>query len=110
MLQQMPGFTGAVSGPEHRYEYVNDAYVAISGEREFVGRTVREVFPELVGQGFFELLDRVYATGKPFTARAMPIRLAGEANDRFIDLLPANPERWRRGDGHLCRRLRRHRT
>ncbi|KQP47629.1 hypothetical protein ASF44_23430 [Pseudorhodoferax sp. Leaf274] len=89
-LQQMPGFVGILSGPEHRYEYVNDAYVAISGERDFLGRTVREVFPELAGQGFYELLDQVYATGTAYTARAMPLHLdnrtASEA-DRFIDFV-----------------------
>src|ERR1700733_5438753 len=50
-------------------------------------RNVREVFPELEGQGFYELLDRVYATGKPFRAQAMPIRLVAENEDRYIDLL-----------------------
>ncbi|WP_128564838.1 PAS domain-containing protein [Methylobacterium crusticola] len=86
-LQQMPGFVGILSGPDHVYEYVNDAYVAISGPRDFLGRSVREVFPELTGQGFYELLDQVYASGERFEARAMPIRLAGEDRDRFIDLL-----------------------
>lgn len=86
-LQQMPGFAGVVTGPDHVYEFVNDAYVAISGPREFVGRPVREVFPELAGQGFYELLDDVYATGRVFTARAMPLHLAGETDRRFIDLV-----------------------
>jgi hypothetical protein len=48
---------------------------------------VREVFPELEGQGFFELLDQVRATGKPFKAEAMPIRLVAENEHRYIDLL-----------------------
>jgi PAS domain S-box-containing protein len=87
MLQQMPGFVALLSGPEHRYEYINDAYVDISGPRAFLGRTVREVFPELAGQGFYELLDTVFITGEPFVARELPIRLAGEIEDRFIDLL-----------------------
>ncbi|HEU4532870.1 MAG TPA: ATP-binding protein, partial [Polyangiaceae bacterium] len=30
------------------------------------------------GQGFFELLDRVYATGEPFVGRAMPVYLQRE--------------------------------
>jgi PAS domain S-box-containing protein len=87
LLQQMPGFVGVLRGPEHVYEYVNDAYVAISGQRDFVGHTVREVFPELEGQGFYELLDQVFASGSPFVARAAPIRLTGEPEDRFIDFL-----------------------
>ncbi|WP_261925929.1 PAS domain-containing protein [Methylorubrum sp. GM97] len=87
MLQQMPGFVCLLTGPDHVYEYVNDAYLAISGPRTFLGRTVREVFPELAGQGFYELLDQVYATGAPYAARSLPIRLAGEGEGRFIDLL-----------------------
>src|ERR1700727_51829 len=57
---QMPGFVGVLTGPDHVFEYVNDAYVAISGPRPFIGRTVREVFPELACQGFYKLLERVY--------------------------------------------------
>ena len=85
LLQQMPGFVCVLSGPEHVYEYVNDAYVEISGPREFLGRTVRDVFPELEGQDRVELLDQVYATGVPFVARDLPIQLAGD--DRFVDML-----------------------
>ena len=87
MLQQMPGFIGLLGGPTHVYEYVNDAYRAFSGERDILGRTVQEVFPELAGQGYLELLDQVYRTGEPFLSHAMPIRLAGENADRHIDLL-----------------------
>jgi signal transduction histidine kinase len=87
LLKQMPGFVAVLSGPGHAFDYVNDAYIAIAGPRNFLGRTVREVFPELVGQGFYELLDQVYTAGEPFVSRAMPIRLAGEDRDRFIDLL-----------------------
>ena len=87
MLQHMPGFCALLVGPEHRFEYVNDAYVQIAGRCEFLGRTVREVFPEIADQGFFELLDRVYATGVRYEARALPIRLDRPDRSRFIDLL-----------------------
>jgi signal transduction histidine kinase len=87
LLKQMPGYVGVLSGPNHVFDYVNDAYVAISGPRNFIGRSVRDVFPELQGQGFYELLDGVYASGEPFVARAMPIQLAGEDAQRFIDVL-----------------------
>jgi len=36
----------------------------------------REALPEVEGQGFFELLDRVYATGAAFTARRAPMPAA----------------------------------
>ena len=87
MLQQMPGFVAVLRGPHHVYEYVNNAYIAIAGPRNFVGNPIRVVFPELADQGFYERLDQVYSTGIPFIARAVPIRLTGEHEERFIDLL-----------------------
>ncbi len=86
-LQQMPGFVAVLTGHDHVFTYVNDAYVTVGGPRDYIGRAVRDVFPELAGQGFYELLDQVYRTGEPFTARALPIRLGDEHQERFIDLL-----------------------
>ncbi len=87
LFDKLPGFVGVLTGPDHVYEYVNDAYMAISGPRDFIGRSVRDVFPELAGQGFYELLDGVFSTGKRYVARAAPIELAGEDQTRYIDLL-----------------------
>lgn len=88
MLKEMPGFAALLVGPEHRYEYVNDAYVEIAGLRDYIGRTVREVLPELEGQGNYELLDQVYETGEPFVARGRPIRLHGDKEqERYIDFV-----------------------
>jgi signal transduction histidine kinase/CheY-like chemotaxis protein len=87
LLKLMPGFVSVLSGENHIYEFVNDAYITIAGPRDFLGRSVRDVFPDLSGQGFYELLDQVYKSGEPFVSRAMPIRLSGEEKERFIDLL-----------------------
>jgi PAS domain S-box-containing protein len=87
LVQQMPGFIAVLAGENHVYWYVNDAYQRIAGERTVVGRPARDVFPELASQGFFERLDTVYATGEPFSASALHIRLDGQDADRFIDLV-----------------------
>lgn len=87
MLKQMPGFVALLVGPNHCFEYVNDAYREIAGERNYEGRTAREVFPEIEDQGYFEFLDRVYATGEAFSAHAAPILLAGETEHRYVDFL-----------------------
>nr|WP_286197576.1 PAS domain-containing sensor histidine kinase [Variovorax boronicumulans] len=76
-----------LSGPEHCFDYVNDAYQQLAGSRVLLGRPVRAVFPELAGQGIFEMLDRVYATGEPIRASALPVRLAHTPGKRFVDLL-----------------------
>lgn len=75
LLQQMPGFIGVVAGPEHVFEYVNDAYVKISKRTEFIGRKFRDVFADLSGQAFGELLDQVYTTGEAIVMRGMELRL-----------------------------------
>ncbi len=86
MLQQMPGFAALLCEREHRFEYANDAFQRLAGGRALIGRTVREAFPELAGQGFHELLDEVYRTGEPFVSQAMRVELDNDA-PRFIDLL-----------------------
>jgi two-component system sensor kinase FixL len=86
MLQQMPGFVAVLSGPEHVFQYVNEAFIALTGERKCVGLSVREAFADVEGQGFFELLDQVFTTGGSFNTRAAPIQFSGDAERRFIDL------------------------
>jgi PAS domain S-box-containing protein len=52
-------------GPDLRYEAVNEAFRRAVGNRQMIGRTMREAFPELEGQGIFERVERVFATGQP---------------------------------------------
>ncbi|CAN5602409.1 PAS domain-containing protein [soil metagenome] len=87
LLRQMPGFVGIVGGPEHVYEYVNDAYVKISERAEFVGRRFRDVFPDLESQAFLSLLDEVYATGQTVSPRGMELRLHGSGEPQYIDFI-----------------------
>jgi PAS domain S-box-containing protein len=87
LLKQMPGFAAVLTGPDYIYEYVNDAYVKISGQSDFVGRRVRDVFPELAGQGYYELLDQVYSAGKSVVRRGMELRLRGSDEVQFIDFV-----------------------
>ena len=66
ILEEIPAAVSVTRGPEHRIEFRNRLSRIIGGGREVVGRTIREAFPELAGQGYFELMDRVYATGEPY--------------------------------------------
>ena len=86
-----PGFITVLRGPQHVYEFVNDSYLSLFGNRAFIGQAIRDVFPELEGQGFYEWMDQVYATGKRFVARDVPIMLTlagrAEAEQRFLDFI-----------------------
>ena len=74
MFAQAPAFAIIMSGPEHRVEFVNDSHRRLFGSGEWVGKTIREAFPDLSGQGFFELLDRVHATGETYRSGGVPAR------------------------------------
>jgi len=75
LFHQAPSFMAMVSGPDHVFMLANPAYEKLVGRRELVGRSVREAFPDIAGQGFYELLDQVYATGEAYTGTSVPLSL-----------------------------------
>jgi PAS domain S-box-containing protein len=72
-FRQAPALIAVTKGPDHIYEFVNTAHLEVVGrsEAELIGNPVKEIFPELQGQGFFEALDEVYQTGIPFVGNEM---------------------------------------
>jgi signal transduction histidine kinase/FixJ family two-component response regulator len=91
LFRQAPGFICVLNGPNHVFEFVNDSYLRLVGNRDYIGKTVREAIPEAEGQGYFELLDRCYETGEPFRGLETPIRLRRRADveleTRLIDFI-----------------------
>jgi PAS domain S-box-containing protein len=81
LLEQAPGFICMLRGPEHVFDYVNAAHRRIFASDDWVGRPVRDAIPELDGQGFFDALDSVYATGRQYVARSAPARIRRETGD-----------------------------
>lgn len=91
LFRHAPGFIAILRGPEHVYEFVNDAYVQLIGDRDFIGRTVAEAVPEIGDQDFPRLLHEVYRTGQRYVAHQKSIVLrrgAGEdTEERFLDFI-----------------------
>lgn len=75
MLMTAPGIVCTLSGPDHVYELVNPQYQSLFGKRKLQGLPIKEALPELVGQGFYELLDNVYNTGEVYLGIDVPIVL-----------------------------------
>ncbi len=75
LLLQSPAMIAALTGPEHRFVFTNPGYDALVGHRAAPGRRVAECLPEVVEQGFIDLLDRVYRTGEPYLGHEIPIEL-----------------------------------
>jgi PAS domain S-box-containing protein len=75
-LMQVAGIVAVLRGPLHVFELANHEYMKLVGpERMIIGKSVREALPEVAGQGFFELLDEVYRTGKPYVGNHVPLKL-----------------------------------
>ena len=69
LLLQLPTPMCVLTGPKHRFMFVNAAYVQLArrnSAESLLEKPIREALPELEGQGFFELLDQVYRSGKPY--------------------------------------------
>jgi PAS domain S-box-containing protein len=91
LFQQAPGFMAALGGPDHVFTMANAAYLQLIGRENIVGKPVRDALPEVVGQGFIDLLDRVYHSGQPFVGRSIRIHLKQSPGDvreeRFLDFV-----------------------
>ena len=78
LFEQAPGIIAVLRGPQHLFEITNKSYMEMIGRNDLIGKTAREALPYVEGQGFFELLDQVYATGNPFVGHALPLDVARE--------------------------------
>ncbi len=75
LFHQAPVFLTVLRGPEHIFEMHNLRYMELIGQRNVIGKSVREAVPEAVSQGFIEMLDGVYTSGEAFIAHSHPIDL-----------------------------------
>ncbi|MBD3887564.1 PAS domain S-box protein [Phormidium tenue FACHB-886] len=80
LLVQAPAFICIDRGPDHVFEFANPLFHQLARNRKLIGCTVREAFPELEGQGFYELLDQVFATGQPFVGNEVAAQLDRQGN------------------------------
>ena len=91
MFVRSPSFSALLQGPDHRFVLTNPAYQQLIGHRDVIGLTVREAVPEAASQGFFTLLDRVFATGEAFVGKDMEIvfqpHAGGPAETRYLDFV-----------------------
>ena len=91
LVEQAPGFTAILRGPCHVFEMANAAYLQLIGNRDIIGKTVREALPEIARQQFLSLLDNVYRTGQPYVGRGLRALLEQEAFkapvERFLDFV-----------------------
>jgi len=91
LFMQAPSFMAILRGPDMVFELVNNAYLQLIGHRDVVGQPLRQALPEVVDQGFPELLEQVLATAEAFVGRQIRIALQrrpdGPLEERYLDFV-----------------------
>lgn len=90
LFHQTPGFVAILTGPNHVVEFANARYLELVGERDVIGKPIRDALPEVEAQGFAALLDRVYASGEPHLGIGTPATLmleSGQTTTVYLDFI-----------------------
>ncbi len=78
ILSEAPALICTLRGPRHTFELANEKYLKLVDYRDIIGKNVKEVLPEVESQGFIQMLDNVYNSGKPFVGKEIALEIKGE--------------------------------
>jgi two-component system CheB/CheR fusion protein len=89
LLEGAPAFVCTLTGPNHVLEMMNPLYRQLIGRgRDPIGKPMMEALPEVVEQGFLNVLDDVFRKGESYTGQETLVRLDrtgdGKLEDRFV--------------------------
>jgi signal transduction histidine kinase len=91
IFEQAPAYIATFRGPDHVFEMANPPARRLIGDREIIGKPLRTALPEMVAQGFVELLDHVYGTGAAYIGNEQPIRFdrgpGEQPEERFLNFV-----------------------
>lgn len=90
LFRQAPIFLALGSGREFRFEYVNDLFQEMSGNRNLIGKTITEAFPDLDDIGSLRKMEEVFDTGRGLGARDVLVEMTNPADGQklkvYIDI------------------------
>ena len=102
LFRQAPGMIAVLEGPDHVFTFGNDSYLRFIGDRDLIGLPIRQVLPDIDGQGFFEILDDVYATGRSASGEGVRLMLRREPDtDPVETFLDFSYNAIRDAEGHI---------
>lgn len=91
LFRDAPAAVAWLAGPRHEYLFVNDAYRRLVGGRALVGLAVADALPELRAQGFVDILDGVYRSGRAYVGNEVAVNLPsagdGQLRRRIVDFV-----------------------
>ncbi|MFC6190262.1 PAS domain-containing protein [Dyadobacter subterraneus] len=90
MVDQSPMAIGLMRGRDMVVEIGNDKIFELWGkDKSIIGKPIIDALPEIKGQGFIELLHKVYDTGEPFFGTGVLAKLInnGKVEDKYFDFV-----------------------
>ena len=96
LFMQAPAAIAILRGPDQVFELANSRFEELVCRKDLVGWSGREVLPELIHQGLWDIPDRVYHGGELFIGKEYAVRLDppcdGSLEERFFNVV-AQPTR-----------------
>lgn len=91
ILDQAPGFTAILNGPEHRFVIANRAFRELTGRDNIIGQRLADVLPVLAAQGLLAKLDEVIETGVAYLGERVSYDMRAEpsasSDTRILDVI-----------------------
>lgn len=91
LFEQAPGFMAFLEGREFVFSLANAAYLRLTGRHDILGKRLAVALPEVVEQGFVELLTDVYTRGEPYvgidTRLLLQRQSSGPPDEVFVDFV-----------------------
>ena len=91
LFENSPGIVYFTSGPDHVIDLANAAFYALVGQRDVLGKPLRESFGESQLECFVAQHDEVFRTGQAKVLSNAPVRLRRAPDeapvDRIVDLV-----------------------
>jgi PAS domain-containing protein len=89
---QAPAGIALLKGPDLVYQMANPTFLEIVGRTsDIVGKPGREVFPEAVAQGIWDLMEGVYRSGEPYVGKEfkalLDLKGTGELTTQYYDFV-----------------------
>ncbi len=90
VFAQAPVAVAVLHGRDLRFTVANPRYQQLIGNRDPVGKTMVEMFPDLAGSDIERVLEKVYDNGVPFVANDLLIKYDSQGTggiDNYYDLV-----------------------
>lgn len=89
LFDRAPVLIAMSKGPRHEFTLVNRAFVAMFGDRGYVGKSLAECFPEMRSE-LAAQIDDIFARGRPWTRHEERLRFElpdGAPREVFLSLV-----------------------